>query len=272
MIEHPPQSTFQAFKWNPRWGNLAPIVCWLAVGGILQLARLGGTAAPSLLEWLNPIADLVYLVVPILFCYRVEKESLAFLGVSRKRLWLGLIVGGGLGIIIGGITLVTAFFSGNPPSLPEFFEMSAYLVRVIFHVAAVELFYRGWVAARFEQSFGTLPAILVSGLLYALSPLFLWGTDPNTPAAYLSLTYYWSSRFYWFLTIGVFLAGLARFTRNLATSFLLVLITTVIGELMPGGPAHHVEYPGSTLIGTLALAGIVAVVLWMSCRSRKKTG
>ncbi|MBD3285348.1 CPBP family intramembrane metalloprotease [candidate division WOR-3 bacterium] len=198
-----------------------------------------------------------------------REGGLSFLGITSKRLALGLIVGGVVGIIIGGITLLTGFLSGLSPSLPPLQDAAAYLLQTIFHLAAIEVFYRGWVAARFEESYGLFPAIIISGLLYSLSHLFTWGMDPTTPAASLPLSYFWTNRFFWHLGIGVFLAGLVRFTQNLASSFIIVLTTTVIGELIPGGPAHNMEDSGAVIVGTLALAGIVTIVVWLSGRGKR---
>ncbi|MBD3285779.1 hypothetical protein GF359_04900, partial [candidate division WOR-3 bacterium] len=54
MKVRPQETTFRSARWNPRWGDLWPVLAWMGVGGLLQLARLLGPAASTALPWLNP--------------------------------------------------------------------------------------------------------------------------------------------------------------------------------------------------------------------------
>ncbi len=255
---------FRVFRWNPRKGDIAPLILWICISGLLQLSRFAGPRAPVILQWLKPIADLAYLVVPILFIRLVDKDGLSFLGVSKRRIGWALAFGLTLGLLAGWLALSRSLAVGDFPFLPPVLETCAYFLSALFHLAAIEFFYRGWLASRLEQSYGFIIAVLGSSLLYAFSPLVLWGTDPTVPAAFSSLGFYWSAVFPFTFFMGLLLAGMARFTRNLLAPILIMLPQIILGDLLPGGAAHRISHPESALVGTLALAGIVAVVTWLT--------
>jgi len=261
------EAKFRLWRWNPRWADAAPVVVWLVVGAALQFARLAGPLAPMVLQWLTPLADLVFLVAPVLFVRLFDKGSLAGLGVSRRRLGAAAAIGAPLGLLVGWFALVRLLMQGRIPFLPPMSGLAAYAVWAVYHLAAMEFFYRGWLASTFERSYGFVAAVVVSALLFALSPLMLWGTMPAVPAAFSSIGYYWRAVFPVWFSIGLTLAGLARLLRNLAVSFAAALPWMVVNDLLEGGAAHHAGRPEAMLVGTLALAGIVAVVVWLT-RSR----
>lgn len=255
---------FRVFRWNPRWADLAPLALWIFASGILQFSRLAGPRAPLLLEWLKPVANLGFLIVPVLFVRFAEKQSLSFLGITRRRLGWAAAIGLPLGLLVGWFALLRSFAIREFPLLPAPLETAAYLAGALYHLAAIEFFYRGWLASRLEQSYGFLAAVLGSALLYAFSPLVLWGTDPTVPAAFSSVGFYWSAVFPFTLLMGILLAGIARLTRNLLAPILIMLPQTILSDLLRGGAAHRITRPESMLVGTLALAGIVAVVFWLT--------
>ena len=261
---------FRVFRWNPRWGDLAPVGMWIFASGILQFSRLVGPRAPVILEWLNPVVDIGFLLVPFVFVRLIEKRSLSFLGVTRRRLGWALAIGLPLGLLVGWFALSRSFAIREFPVLPTPFKTAAYFVGALYHVTAVEFFYRGWLAFRLEQSYGFLAAVLGSALLYAFSPFVLWGTDPTVPAAFSSVGFYWSAVFPFTLLMGILLAGIARLTRNLLTPILIMLPQTILGDLLPGGAAHRISRPESMLVGTLALVGIVVIVFWLTRRKPSK--
>lgn len=260
---------FKVFRWNPRKGDVAPFAVWIFISGVLQLSRLGGPVAPAVLEWMRPMADLAYLILPLMWIRLFSKESLSYLGVTSRRWGWALGLGIPLGLLTGWLVLSRSLSAGEVPFLPSWLQTAAYLLGALYHLAAIEFFYRGWLAARLERSYGFLVAVVVSSLLYALSPLVLWGTDPTVPAAFSSVGFYWNAVFPFTFFMGILLAGLGRLTRSLITPILIMLPQTIIGDLLPGGAAHEISDPLSKMVGTIALAGIVAVVLWLTRRRKK---
>lgn len=260
---------FRVLRWDPRWGDLAPIGLWIILSAVLQFSRLAGPLAPVILEWLKPLADLGFLLVPLLFVRLISREGLDFLGVTRRRIVAAVIVGVIIGAFTGWLAVWRSLAAGEIPFLPAPLDSVAYILGALYHLVAVEFFYRGWLASRLEQSYGFLAAIFGSALLYAFSPLILWGTDPTVPAAYTSLGFYWGAVFPFTFFMGILLAGVARLTRNLLAPVLIMLPQTILGDLLPGGAAHRISHPESTLVGTLALAGIVVVVVWLTRKAKR---
>ena len=261
---------FRVFRWNPRWGDLVPVGLWIFTSCILQFSRLAGPRAPMILEWLKPLADLGFLLVPLLFVRLISREGLGFLGVTRRRIVAAVIVGVILGAFTGWLAVWRSLAAGEIPFLPAPLDSVAYFLGALYHLAAVEFFYRGWLASRLERSYGFIAAVLGSALLYAFSPLILWGTDPTVPAAYTSLGFYWGAVFPFTFFVGILLAAVARLTRNLLSPILVMLPQTILGDLLPGGLAHRIGHPESKILGTLALAGIVAVVAWLTRKPPRK--
>lgn len=260
---------FRVLRWDPRWGDLAPIGLWIILSAVLQFSRLAGPLAPVILEWLKPLADLGFLLVPLLFVRLISREGLDFLGVTRRRIVAAVIVGVIIGAFTGWLAIWRSLAAGEVPFLPASLDSVAYILGALYHLVAVEFFYRGWLASRLEQSYGFLAAVFGSALLYAFSPLILWGTDPTVPAAYTSLGFYWGAVFPFTFFMGILLAGVARLTRNLLAPVLIMLPQTILGDLLPGGAAHRISHPESTLVGTLALAGIVVVVVWLTRKAKR---
>jgi membrane protease YdiL (CAAX protease family) len=260
---------FRVLRWDPRWGDLAPIGLWIILSAVLQFSRLAGPLAPVILEWLKPLADLGFLLVPLLFVRLISREGLDFLGVTRRRIVAAVIVGVIIGAFTGWLAVWRSLAAGEIPFLPAPLDSVAYLLGALYHLVAVEFFYRGWLASRLEQSYGFLAAVFGSALLYAFSPLILWGTDPTVPAAYTSLGFYWGAVFPFTFFMGILLAGVARLTRNLLAPVLIMLPQTILGDFLPGGAAHRISHSESTLVGTLALAGIVVVVVWLTRKAKR---
>ncbi|TKJ43505.1 hypothetical protein CEE36_04000 [candidate division TA06 bacterium B3_TA06] len=261
---------FRVFRWNPHWGDLVPVGLWIFTSSILQFSRLAGPRAPSLLEWLKPTEDLGFLIAPLLFVRLIEKRGLSFIGITRRHIGLAVAIGLPLGLLAGWFAVSRSFALGEFPLLPDPLQGTAYFLGALYHLAAVEFFYRGWLASRFERSYGFLAAVLGSALLYAFSPLVLWGTDLTVPAAFSSVGFYWGSVFPFTFFVGILLAGVARLTRNLLAPILVMLPQMILGDLLPGGLAHRIGHPESKILGTLALAGIVVVIAWLTRRRQAK--
>lgn len=268
MTEHETEIKFSFFKWNPRWLDLLPIGIWILSGALMQIARMAGTMSPLYLEWISPLIDLLFFVLPVFSLRLLERQDLSFLGVSKKRIWAALILGLPLGLFLGWMSVSRFLSAGQYVFLPPVLNLVSYALTAGFHLLAVEFFYRGWLASTLERSYGFLAAVILSGLLYGLSPLFTLGIDPSLSSAYSSATFFWGAVFPLTFLIGTLLATMARLTRNLLAPVLAMLPQTLIGDLVQNGAAHRIVHPVSNIIGITALTGIVIVVLWIT-KSRK---
>ncbi len=262
---------FRLFRFKPSWRDAAPFITWVFFAAIMQFSRIAGPRALLVLQWLRPISDLGFILIPLLWVRLVDKERLDFLGLTHKRIWWAAGLGIPLGILSAWLGISSAVMVGELPFLPSVLGSIAYFTASVFHVAACELYYRGWLSAELERSYGFGIAVLGAGFIYALSPLTTWGTDPTVPSVYLSLGYYLRFVFPGTLFMGILLSGIARLTRNLLAPFLIMLLQTVLVDLLPGGEAHTIRNPVSHLVGTLALAGIVVVVLWLTRKSAENS-
>lgn len=257
-------SQFKIFRWNPRWTDIAPFSMWALSGAVLQIARAGGSFAPLMLEWITPLLDLMFFVLPLLFIRLAEKQTLEYIGISKRRIGAALIMGLTLGLFLTWISVSRSLGSGQTLRFPPFLNFIAYLLGTFFHLLAIEFFYRGWIASHFERSYGFLPAVLGCGFLYGISPLFTWGMDVTLPSVYASWGFFWGGIFPYTLLMGVLLAAIARLTRNLLAPVLAMLPQMLLADLFTNGAANRISHPYSSIIGIVALAGIVAVVLWIT--------
>jgi membrane protease YdiL (CAAX protease family) len=264
MVEHEVEIKFSFFKWNPRWYDIAPIGVWILSGAVLQIARMVGPLAPLYLEWINPLVDLLFFVFPILFLRLFGKEGFSFVGVSKKRIWAALILGLPLGLFLGWMSVSRSLSVGQYLFLPPTLNLISYALTALFHLLAVEFFYRGWLASILERSYGFVAAVFISGLLYGLSPLFSLGISPALSSAYSSGVFFWGAVFPFTFLIGALLATIARLTRNLLAPVLAMLPQTLLGDFVQNGAAHRIFHPASNIIGIVALFGIVIVILWIT--------
>lgn len=100
-------------------------------------------------------------LLPIVWNTLVMKRQLSAIGITKEKLLVSLLGGFILSVVQYFLTLRTIPLPGAVELIP--------LVTMALAVGLYEnIFYRGWIQKRMEQSFGIIPGIIVSSVLYAL--------------------------------------------------------------------------------------------------------
>lgn len=141
------------FAWNPRGDTLIAAGTLLAFWGCYW-------AGNAVNEWflLGGIV-IVATLIPVVTVVLWRREGLAGLGIRRRLLIVSLIVSALLGAG-SAYQLVTVAAASNVPVMPH---LLANLV-----VFWEPFFVFGWLFLRWERAFGWLPAIVLTGVGFAL--------------------------------------------------------------------------------------------------------
>ena len=157
----------QAFvlRWQPDRGT------WVAIGtgllafvlsAALRLFEAGAIARQLLLYggiWL-----LCGVVIPWAYVLLAERGTLAGLGLRRER-WLSSLL---IGLALAAFFSLVIVFEADPVAL-DWAEVWRGAVVLIGAGGLFELFlYYGFIHIRLERAFGTLPAILLTAVIYVL--------------------------------------------------------------------------------------------------------
>jgi len=151
-------------RWSPSPDLLVVIVSWLLISGTLYLANDvigaqvgGGLPYFGLMTFLA--ATLFGIGLPLYWLVIGRRRPLADLGLHTRQLGASLVLqfiltGGLYRFLLGGQDL---------PALARLIPLVALGLVLGFFEA---VFWRGWVLLRLEESFGLLPALLLSTLMY----------------------------------------------------------------------------------------------------------
>jgi membrane protease YdiL (CAAX protease family) len=161
-----PGAAGRAFRlrWCPSPDVLVAIVSWLLISATLYMATDvvgdqigGGLPYYGLMTFLA--ATLFGIGMPLYWLVVGRRRPLADLGLHAGRLGLSLVLQ--LGLTIGMFWFVLA---GRPlPDLAGLIPLVILSLALGFFEA---VFWRGWMLLRLEESFGLVPALLLSALMY----------------------------------------------------------------------------------------------------------
>ncbi|MDO5737485.1 MAG: hypothetical protein Q4P15_13540 [Propionibacteriaceae bacterium] len=231
-----PPSRRQVVAWAPGGDTLVAFFTLLAFWGCYW-------AGTTINEWFL-LAGIVVVatLIPALVVLLQRREGLAGLGIRRRFLLLSLIISAVLGAG-SAYQLVSTAAAQGVPVVPQ---LLANLV-----VLWEPLFVFGWLFLRWERAFGWLPAILLTGIGFALQHV---GSVPFEVA----------------LGFGVFavLFGVVfAIVRNLAILWpLFYPVASGIGTLQAGFVMGWSEVVSGTVL--LAVQVVVLVVVMRIARHR----
>jgi len=100
-------------------------------------------------------------MIPAVWNTLVMKRSLAAIGITRRNLFISILLGTAIAIAQYVLTLKTI----ELPVFSELLPLAAMAVAVGFYE---NIFYRGWVQLRMEKYFGIVPSIALSAIIYSL--------------------------------------------------------------------------------------------------------
>lgn len=248
-----PGDARQAFKlrWCPSPDVLMVIVSWLLISATLYLATDvvgsqvgGGLPYFGLLTFLT--ATMFGIGLPIYWVVIGRRRPLADLGLHTRRLGLSLALQLGLAIglyrfLLGGVAL---------PDLARLLPLVALsLVLGLFEA----VFWRGWVQLRLEESFGLIPALILSALMYASYQI---GFGISTADIILMFL------------LGLIYAAAFRLTKSVLVLWPAFQPIGQLAILLRSG----MQLPLISTLGFLEVLAVMLVLVWLAGRYARKTG
>jgi membrane protease YdiL (CAAX protease family) len=188
------------------WGWATPVLLLLGLGTVVVLATfLWYVLIPDLPASISlsvEIAWMVLLAITAIALFTAwglgfERRSAASMGLVdahwRRRIWRGLLAGGGVCLAIGFLGGIIGRFAGAPVSpgdewwlvpalgnlaglgLADLSRLAVFTCAVAIYAGAEEVVFRGWLLSAISARWGAAPAILLSSALFASYHSYLFG-------------------------------------------------------------------------------------------------
>lgn len=238
-----------AVRWRPGRDLAVVALSWLLVVGSLYTATVivgpeawGGMAYFVLYAVVG--ATLFGVGLPLYWMVIIQHRPLADLGFTKRWLGLSLL----LQLVFAALQYIGTLARTRLPSLEEFAPLVALALAIGFFEA---VFWRGWVLLRLEESFGTIPAILVGSALYAA-----YHIGYGMPASEMIFLFF----------IGVMFAVVFRLTKNI---FILWPIFQPMGQLVTL-VKDGLRLPLLASLGFFEVLIAMLVLVWLAGRYQKK--
>lgn len=238
-----------AVRWKPGKDLMAVAISWLLVVASLYTATVfvgsevwGGMAYFALYAGVG--ATLFGVGLPLYWMVVVQRRPLSDLGLTTRWLGLSLV----LQLVFAALQFAGTLARTQLPSFEEFAPLIALSLAIGFFEA---VFWRGWVLLRLEESFGTIPAILLGSALYAM-----YHIGYGMPSSEMIFLFF----------IGIMFAVVFRLTRNV---FILWPIFQPMGQLVTL-IKDGLQLPLLASVGFLEALIVMLVLVWLAARYHKK--
>lgn len=241
-------------KWvhfSPGRETLPAIGAGIAVIGVSWLMQHTGETGGGLIARIL-LRNLVMLLLlgfcwPLYYVLVKAKESLAALGITRRKLKISLLLN-----IVLGAALLTMFIkqSGQSPVLDAkgMYALSYILVAGIFEM----VFIYGYLRHYFEKAFGIIPAIALTAVFYSLHHA---GFQPE---------------FGKLIGVGLMYVVVFYFTRNIFVIFPFYWGVGAVWDVLALSPAGAVLRTQLSLWLALAvLLGMIVYCLWLAAKLKQ---
>ena len=235
--------------WKPNKDLAIVALSWLLVVGSLYTATVivgsevwGGMAYFALYAVVG--ATLFGIGLPLYWMVVIQRRPLADLGITTRWLALSLV----LQLIFAALQYMGTLARAELPPFEEFLPLIALALAIGFFEA---VFWRGWILLRLEESFGTIPAILVGSVLYSLYHI---GYD--MPASEMVFLFF----------IGLMFAAVFRLTKSI---FILWPVFQPMGQLVTL-VKDGLELPLLASLGFFEVLIAMLVLVWLAARYQKK--
>ena len=238
-----------AFQWKPTHKSIGPIILWLGGMATLLLIRIlirDPDAYATTVGFVVPFVDFAWILGPVLVTLMFGGD-LRDLGITRKygllALALGLIVGFG----IMGVRSLDPRFAGYVSVKMEAIPVLALIVGGAYHAFAEEVLFRGYFVGSLSRDFGWVPAVLISGLAYALIPFAFLGADPSALEQIKEVGDFFATVFPALLLLGILLAIVYRIVGNVVCNWFGISLSIWTLGFIRGGIWRNfrVKYPES---------------------------
>lgn len=238
-----------AVRWKPGKDLVVVVISWLLVVGSLYTATVivgaevwGGMAYFALYAIVGAL--LFGVGLPLYWMVIVQRRPLSDLGITSKFLGLSLV----LQLVFAALQFMGTLAKAQLPPFEEFVPLIALALCIGFFEA---FFWRGWVLLRLEESFGTLPAILLGSALYAA-----YHIGYGMPSSEMVFLFF----------IGIMFAAAFRLTRNI---FILYPIFQPMGQLVTL-VKDGLKLPLLASLGFIEVLFVMLVLVWLAGRYQRK--
>jgi hypothetical protein len=238
-----------AVRWKPNKDLIVVAISWILVVGSLYTATVivGSTV------WGGMAYFILYAIVgallfgiglPLYWMIIVQHRPFSDLGITTKFLGLSLV----LQLVFAALQFMGTLAKAQLPPFEEFLPLIALALCIGFFEA---FFWRGWVLMRLEESFGTIPAILLGSALYAA-----YHIGYGMPSSEMVFLFF----------IGIMFAVAFRLTRNI---FILYPIFQPMGQLVTL-VKDGLKLPLLASLGFVEVLIVMLVLVWLAGRYQKK--
>ncbi|MDQ0769252.1 membrane protease YdiL (CAAX protease family) [Pseudarthrobacter defluvii] len=234
---------------HPDWADISAIgALYIAVVALFWLAFRVFTQGNTLGLFLTFAAGMLLGVLgPIFYNTWIRRRSLAALGISRANLRQAFA----LGLVLAAVQFAITLWGYPLPRPVDWVPLAALAVTVGFFEA---VFFRGFIQARLEASFGPVPGVAGASALYAAyhvgygmagsEMLFLFG-------------------------LGVVYAVAYSVARNLIVLWpLLVPLGSFYNNLRGGA----IQMPWEAILGFADVLGLMVAAVWFAARHERRRG
>jgi len=236
-------------RWKPSKDLAVVALSWLLVVGALYTATVlvgsevwGGMAYFTLYAIVG--ATLFGVGLPLYWMVIVQRRPLADLGITTRWLGVSLV----LQLVFATLQFMGTLAKTELPSFEEFLPLIALALCIGFFEA---FFWRGWVLMRLEESFGTIPAILLGSILYSA-----YHIGYGMPASEMIFLFF----------IGIMFAVVFRLTKNI---FILYPLFQPMGQLVTL-IKDGLKLPLLASLGFIEVLIVMLVLVWLAGRYQKK--
>ena len=238
-----------SIRWKPGKDLAVVALSWLLVVASLYSATVivgseawGGMAYFALYAVIG--ATLFGVGLPLYWMEVVRRRPLSDLGFGTRWLGLSLV----LQLIFAALQFAGTLAKAQLPPFEEFLPLVALSLAIGFFEA---VFWRGWVLLRLEESFGTIPAILLGSALYAA-----YHIGYGMPMSEMIFLFF----------IGIMFAVAFRLTKNI---FILWPVFQPMGQLVTL-VKDGLKLPLLASLGFFEVLIAMLVLVWLAGRYQKK--
>ena len=238
-----------ALRWKPNRDLIVVAISWLLVVGTLYTATVivgdevwGGMAYFTLYAIVGAL--LFGVGLPLYWMVVVQRRPLSDLGITTRGLGLSVV----LQLAFAGLQFMGTLANTQLPPFEEFLPLIALALCIGFFEA---VFWRGWVLMRLEESFGTIPAILLGSAVYAA-----YHIGYGMPSSEMIFLFF----------IGILFAVAFRLTKNI---FILYPIFQPMGQLVTL-IKDGLKLPVLASLGFIEVLAVMLVLVWLAGRYQKK--
>jgi hypothetical protein len=224
------------------------LLSWIFIVGSLLLATFVATPSRGGLYFILYAvlgATIFGVAFPVYWTLFRNKEKLVTLGFTTKNLVLSLVIQ----IVVFFLLYYTKFSILTQKPIDKMIPLISLALSIGFFEA---IFWRGWMISKLEKSFGTIPSVLISSILYSLYHIG-YGMKLN--------------EMIFLFFIGLMFAVFFAITRNL---FVLIPLFQPFGQLITL-VKDNLQLPLIASVGFLeVLIGMIVILIILNNIAMKK--